>query len=30
MGVKPDFKYFNGLDLDEYDGITSYNWNFKI
>jgi DNA polymerase type B, organellar and viral len=29
IGITPDFKYFNGLSHDEYDGITSYNWNLK-
>jgi hypothetical protein len=25
IGITPDYKYFNGISHDEYDGITSYN-----
>ena len=29
IGIIPDFKYFVNISHDEYDGITSYNWNLK-
>nr|YP_009487265.1 hypothetical protein [Russula foetens]AWB36167.1 hypothetical protein [Russula foetens] len=29
IGITPDLKYFNGISHDEYDGITSYNWNLR-
>jgi hypothetical protein len=29
IGVTPDFSLFDNISHDEYDGITSYNWNLK-
>ena len=29
IGVTPDFTLFDNISLDEYDGITSYNWNLR-
>ena len=29
IGVTPDFSLFDNISHDEYDGITSYNWNLR-
>jgi hypothetical protein len=29
IGITPDFSLFNNISHDEYDGITSYNWNLR-